>query len=525
MRKLTIHRTADLIIQRSHTAIESIENIKASFSHYILTFAFAITLRYFVESLSTHEEMSLIGFVHYLLFYAALALSLILLFHLATKTAMTKVAKVILPGFLVLIMAPSLDLLISGGKGIPMSYLLPGVHDDLLWRFLNFFGDLRSMGDSPPMGITPGIKIEIAVVLLSSFVYFLAKTSRLAKSLGHTFLTYSVVFAFFVTPFVVRAMAESLGLASEFSHELFANYFATIALLLGVVITYLGDKRHFVSIAKDIRLLRVIYYVSMFVLGVTIGASNATFELSATNMFHFLFIPLALIFAWLFSIMTNNITDYEIDKISNPDRPLVNASLSLDVYRKLAWSFLSLAMFYAAIASFTALLFITLFIGNYFLYSMPPLRLKRIPFFSKLAISLNSLALVILGFLTITHSLHNFPGIAFVIFLIGVTASANVIDIKDYDGDKHAGIKTLPVVLGLTRAKRVIGLFFLLNYSGLFFVTTFLNAPLYWFFAFALFGIVQFLLINKKNYDERPVLLLTLLTIWLITYMIKQLTV
>lgn len=519
MQKLTIH----LIIQRVNAAIDRAENIKAPFSYYILTFAFAITLRNFLEPLSTHEEISLLSVVHFDLFYTALALLLILLFHLATKTAVAKVAKVILPGFLILVIAPPLDLLISGGKGFSMTYLVPEVHDDLLWRFLTFFGDLKQMGAATlPMGVTPGIRIEVAVVLLGSFCYFFGKTSKLIKSIGYTFLTYGIIFAFSLPLFLLKAMVESLGLGWKYSDELLINFFSVVIFLFGGVTAYVGDKQHFIRVVKDIRLLRVVYYLSMFVLGVTIGTSNASFELSATNIFHFLFIPISIIFACLFSIVTNNIADSEIDKISNPDRPLVNASFSFDTYRKLAWSFLCLAMLYAALANFATLFFIVLFIGNYFLYSMPPLRLKSIPFFSKLAISLNSLALVMLGFLTITHSLLNFPGITFAIFLVGVTAAANMIDIKDYDGDKQAGINTLPVVLGPARAKRVIGTFFLFTFGALCFVVTFLNAPLYWLFVFPFLGIIQFLLINRKNYDERPVLLVTLFTVWLITYMITQ---
>ena len=60
----------------------------------------------------------------------------------------------------------------------------------------------------------------------------------------------------------------------------------------------------------------------------------------------------------------------------------------------------------------------------------------------KLVISLNSLALAILGFFTITNSIRNIPVIIFPIFLIGITAMANMIDIKDYHGDKQVGIKT-----------------------------------------------------------------------------------
>jgi 4-hydroxybenzoate polyprenyltransferase len=524
MSKLSILSKGIIVYQRVNAAINRLENLKSPFLYFILTFAFAITLRFFIELLSTHDKIELIVFAHYSLFYTAIALSLILIFHLTTKTAVTKVAKVILPGFLILVIAPSIDLLISGGKGIRMTYLLPDVHNDLLWRFITFFGDLEAAGPIQEIGVTPGIKVELALVLLGSFYYFLVKRRNLLKSIGYTFLTYAILFVFAISPFIIKYFVELLGLGYNFSHELFISFFVTAIFLLGVAIAYFGNKQQFVNIIKDIRLVRIVYYFSMFALGVIIGLSNHVFELTATNLFHFIFIPISILFACLFSIVTNNIVDYEIDKISNHERPLITGNIRLDMYRKLAWVFFGLAMVYAVVVNFVTLFFILLFIGNYFLYSMPPLRLKRITFFSKLAISINSLALAMLGFLTITHSLtlNGFPGIAFPIILIGVTALANMIDIKDYYGDKQLGIKTLPVVLGLTWAKRVIGIFFLLTYGSIFFVVQYLNVPIYFFFVFILFGVAQFFLVNRKNYNERPVLLLCLFSIVVIIYFITQ---
>lgn len=401
MKKLAINKKVNLISRRVNIVIDSLENAKVPFLYFVLTYLFAITLRCFIELLAAHGAISLIISTHYYLMYTALALSLIILFHLATKASITKVAKVILPCFMVLVLAPSLDFLISGGKGLVMTYLLPGVHDDLFWRFLTFFGDFTEMG------VTPGIRIEIALVLLASFLYFFTRSSRLIKSICFTFLTYAILFTFAIIPFVVKAIMGLLGLEFSPSNILMTNFYATAIFILGVMIAYLGNRAYFVSIIKDIRLLRVVYYLSMFALGIAVGASNTVFELAATNIFHFLFIPISLVFAILFSIVTNNIADYEIDYTLGSNRPLVKGNISLDIYQKLAWIFLGVAMVYAALVNFTTLFLITLFIGNYFLYSMPPLRLKRITFFSKLAISINSLALAILGFLTITGSIHN----------------------------------------------------------------------------------------------------------------------
>ncbi len=116
---------------------------------------------------------------------------------------------------------------------------------------------------------------------------------------------------------------------------------------------------------------------------------------------------------------------------------------------------------------------------NYFLYSMPPLQLKRVTFFSKLLISLNSLILVLLG--QLFHSGDfGLPLNIIIFFFVCVTATLNFIDLKDYEGDKNAGIKTLPVALGLDRSKKVIGLFFFISYmtAGLAFSNSLILLPI-----------------------------------------------
>ena len=121
---------------------------------------------------------------------------------------------------------------------------------------------------------------------------------------------------------------------------------------------------------------------------------------------------------------------------------------------------------------------------------------------------MNSLLLVILGYYYVTGTTE-IPLEVFLFFLVGFTAFINFIDIKDYEGDKKAGIKTIPTLLGLKRSKLLIGLFFLLGYISM---SIFLNDLLYSSFMI-IFGVVEFFLINRENYDERPVFLIYLLSL------------
>lgn len=136
---------------------------------------------------------------------------------------------------------------------------------------------------------------------------------------------------------------------------------------------------------------------------------------------------------------------------------------------------------------------------------MPPYRLKRVPLFSKLIIAFNTLACFLMGYLLSGGSL-NLPFNTVALALLALTATINFIDIKDYEGDKMAGIMTLPTLLGLKWSKRLIGLFFLLSYSLSYFV---IDEELF-IVPSIITGITLYLLINREAYDERPIFIIYL---------------
>ena len=159
---------------------------------------------------------------------------------------------------------------------------------------------------------------------------------------------------------------------------------------------------------------------------------------------------------------------------------------------------------------------------------MPPLRLKRVPYFSKLAILFNSMALIFLGFTTFNagdlNSLLHFiyTGRSNFLVLLGMSPTSsfkilaalllsvlllamNFIDLKDYEGDKRGGIKTLPVLLGLPLSKFLIGGAFLFLYT---IAGVLIGGPV--FFIAVVLGLLQFYFINRKKYQEKYVFVMYL---------------
>lgn len=481
--------------------IGGLENSPAPFSYFILTFLFVTTVRNFLEIFSDRDCVISPGnFFHYDLSYVALAMLFILLLHLGTRTPVAKAARVVLPSFLILCLVPFLDLLLSLGKGYNIAYLAPGIHGPLLPRLLTFFGSFDERG------ISPGIRVEVALVLLGTFLYIYTKTGRWLRGLFFTLAAYLVLFFYLAFPYVMEPVLRLMGLRFSYATGQFIGFYLLIILLAGIPLLYRADPAKFRSIIADIRPGRLAHYLLMAALGVALGSNYHPLTIFSSNPFQLVFIAVSITFAWLFSVMTNNLADDTIDRVSNPKRPLPAGTISRSLYTQLAWVFFFLALLYAGAAHFRDFFFIGVFIAAYFLYSMPPLRLKRIPFFSKLAISGNSFLLFLLGFMTATGSHKDLPVAVPVYFLTIFTAAVNFIDIKDYDGDKAAGIKTLPVLLGLKRAKQLIALFFFLCYAGLYLVV-----PRPHLLPVLLgLGLVQFFLVKRESYREGPVFIVHL---------------
>lgn len=278
------------------------------------------------------------------------------------------------------------------------------------------------------------------------------KNRSVIRSIFFTFLLYVVIFIYGTIPYYIKPVVPGV----ETLHTFYPRFYLLLTFVLGSIAYYLYKKEYFEEILNDIRPYRVTHYLLMLPFGVGLAMYLGDFStpLATTSNFFFTLTPISLLFACLFSIVVNNIEDYEIDKVSNVDQSLVRGTIPFEHYKFLGLLFSGLAVFYAAAVNLKVLFVIVLFMGSYFLYSDPPLRLKRIPIVSKVAITFNSLILAMLAYARVGPAeILDFPLSVTVMFLVFLTLAFNFIDIKDYEGDKKAGIKTLPVLLGLKKAK------------------------------------------------------------------------
>ncbi|MBF0523252.1 MAG: UbiA family prenyltransferase [Candidatus Omnitrophica bacterium] len=478
-----------------------IESEDIPLSYYFFTFLSVVMLRTFWEHALLIREPSFGGLAedlfHFTFFYASLAITLILVFYLLTKQKVGRLARLVMSSFIILNIVPIIDRLSGARDFFHVTYYFPQDHKDIFYHFIAFFGPLEKYG------ATPGMRIEIALILIATAVYIFVRTRQLWRSILSAVLVYIVIFGYLATPFLINAGFGIIGMNAEIDIFLIIRFYLALIFVGGLAVLYLAEQNVFKELIKDARLPRLFHYVLLILLGVVMYRKFVMGFVSfgQNEIFRLFFLAVSVSFAWIFSVVTNNWADEDIDRISNPTRPMITGSIAKDLYRRIGWGILIAALVYALAVDAEAFNIMMVFIGNYFLYSMPPFRFKRVPVLSKAVIGFNSLLVFMLGFMVFNNS-ANIPLGIIIFFLVFVTASANFIDLKDYEGDLKVGIKTLPVIVGVPWAKRLIGGAFILTYIVAYDVFRLIGC----FWICLAMGLAQCFFINRKNYDERPVL-------------------
>jgi tetratricopeptide (TPR) repeat protein len=193
--------------------ITEIEKEKFSFILGFLTLFSIILTRNIIES--AFEGKQLLGFseivshsfymifVHFPLFYISIFACILFVFRFLTKENIIKIAKVLLIGMTVIIIAPVIDIVISRGSGYNLTYLTgPGEFTEI-HKFFYFTKDL--------LQASWGQRAEILLVLLGSFVYVFIKTRNYLKSIIAPIIIYLVIFIHGILPNTIAAIPSYLG--------------------------------------------------------------------------------------------------------------------------------------------------------------------------------------------------------------------------------------------------------------------------------------------------------------------------
>jgi geranylgeranylglycerol-phosphate geranylgeranyltransferase len=415
----------------------------------VMALAFFVALRNYLELTLFGEAIAPLQLAHYVLFYFGLALSLALLLHALTARPLLYVVRLVFPGLILSVLPPVLDGTVFAGV-TRYDYLPRGGPAELLHAYLTWFGPITAKG------VTPGMRIEIAIATLAVFVFVHAHTRSLGRALLGAWLGYSVLFAWVALPVFIELPVQLLGGHWERDAAAATRLIVGVCALLVVTAFARHQARLFAEIVRDLRWLRLLHYELMFVLGLCLALGAEQQTTAVDYAFRIGLGAFAIALAWAFAVINNNLFDIELDRINAPQRPLVSGAVDAVAYARAGWGAFGLALGLGFAIHPAALLLIALFCLGYYVYSSPPLRLKENCSVSKLVIGLNSVACMILGQGLASGLLRGSPALSWAVFA-WFSLGAHMIDLKDVQGDRAAGIKTLATMLGRERAQRVIG--------------------------------------------------------------------
>ena len=508
--------------------LSTIENTPQTLLGFLGAFSMLIVLRLIVEgALGLFELKSFQGlfveFSHTFLFFLFAFILFLPLLSFLTKESIERTVNVLLFGFFIILTPPIVDTLLFGQNGFWSFYEFDGLFG-LILRYFTFFGD------TPSIGITTGVRLEVFLVTLGSIVLIYHKTRSLLRSLGGGVLMYSLFFILGTFPswitIVLGVFSPGILEVTEISvARLFLTpenilsqqlldirsilgikmslWYALLALLSISLLFWYHRKEHWLALYHNARFPQVFYHAGLVCVGALLAIHYEDLSLPSGHFSYLAFFILILsaVFAWLTSIVVNDFYDTVIDTKTNPKRPLITGVIDIMSYRDYGILFFLTSILFAGLVNTQALLLVISYQVCAWVYSVPPFRLKRFPIIATIFAASASMLLLVAGYLSVSeaHSLNLMPNHLLLYLLFFLTLMLPLKDFKDITGDKADSVYTVPIILGELWAKRVLGsLLFLIFVLSPFI----LNSPS--LFPLALFlGSVGFWIIQNGTSDEK----------------------
>jgi geranylgeranylglycerol-phosphate geranylgeranyltransferase len=217
---------------------------------------------------------------------------------------------------------------------------------------------------------------------------------------------------------------------------------------------------------------------------------------------------LSLSFAMFGLNIVNNIIDVNLDKINKPMRPLPSGRITINEAKFLAFLCIGLSLLFAYFINFISFVIIIAFNIISFLYSVPPIRLKRFLFSDNI---LGGILYAVFPFLIIwSLSAGDFPIIFMILFLGLIFSIVSIKDIEDMYGEKKYGFSSIPIHIGIKKTIMVsisIILFLLLTILFLSFTGTIERIYFYaTIFSFICLFIYSFILMGESKKTEKNII-------------------
>lgn len=472
------------MIDKIEGYITTFENVPMSVVGWISAMVGIVWVRIFLEAFSNPDvykaflDSALPTLLHCVLAYVAIGVVTVVAIAAATRIRALPMMRAIVFFMPVIWLGPIIDLFHGGGR-IAYVFDTPSI---LLRDFFTFFGPLTNQG------ATLGLRVEFVIILIAIGTYVYVRTRRVLSTVIGMVIMWAILFVLMTVPSLLTLSGSILAIwgshgilqVSLLAHSLYPAYnlnayysnfllfdvsqaqiWYLVLCASGIAWLYQVRKDVLRAISQNIRLERLALFVTFGLLGALVAlAEGSVINWTVLDFITIADALLVVTFAWVFAVATNDIVDEPIDAVSNADRPLITGTLTPELMRDVVIVSALLMLGGAFALGSYATFFVLLFTVSYYVYSVPPLRLKRVPILASALIGMAALAIMMFGFFLVSSSqlLAAFPAPLALLVVLVMTLIANVRDLKDIEGDSVAGIATLPTLLGDKMARMVIGM-------------------------------------------------------------------
>lgn len=327
-------------------------------------------------------------------------------------------------------------------------------------------------------GLSYGMRVEIAIAGIAAMVYLYMKNKRVGKSiLGGLCISITCLTIGLIVPFLAQYYEHGFNFVDDYrlrfstllhggfivndSSLRIALLYIIISIVLFAIGYYIRNKEYFWCIVRNFRFSRAVHYILLLSAGMLYIYNNPPLANPRYENFDFLqnfghpcdvfavlMAAAAIFFSFESAVIFNDIYDYDVDRISNKNRPLVTKAIPLDEFKFVGVIFLILSLMIAICINPTFFFLVLVYHLAAFLYSAPPVRLRKYFIISNLLLSFIFLLTFYAGTSVIIpiFRLENVPSYLSLALLICFFFALTIKDIKDSDGDRIAHIQTLSTI-------------------------------------------------------------------------------
>ncbi len=441
------------------TLVGNAESIGLKRSLFTLTVW--IFIRIFFEGVfeSTHQigyipfsyKALVVYFLHFPLFYISIFLILVIITTLITGEHIRRVTGTCASGFGLIILVPLIDWFAGGGYAITYpSRIGPYV--------LGAFNPFVSIID---YGGSPGQRIILFIICICLALYGYVKTKKIGMGILLFFASYFIIVIIGGLPTIVagnrpETMFVTGGILYSDTQK-FTALFLLLSIISGICCMLLFDRGKFVLVLRSLRPERALFYAGMGFFGLFISLHQRGISIFSTLPSHFdavgiIVMVVGLAAGFQCAAAFNDFHDLPEDSITRSRNPLVHG-LDSTYYAWWTGVLCITALLCALLLNYIALLIMITYLAVAVLYSMPPIRFKRIPLVSTFVLAVAVILFIALGYSLIAGStaLNQIPRSVLLPTLIGITLGFTAKDIHDSEADRVSDVYTVPALLAVDK--------------------------------------------------------------------------